>query len=491
MQKKKNNETNDTARDDELSMYAPQEDKIEDAYAAETKIYRIRRHGHAEESDDGADEDIYTPEDEDMRDDGEDEDSLGEDAFTENEAYFDEAYYDELKRKQKVRRKKGRLSRSQRGLLIAISIVYLLVLLVAAWLIFYRPAQPGSHEVPFDTNPVQPNTPETAETDPDGKPKDNDAVVNGDYKVEKGIYNILLVGHDRAATLADVTMLINVNEGSGSITVMQIPRDTYVDDFATNKINAAYSTYYGMALKDGAKNPYLTAVQSYAELLEQNLCINIHHTAVLNLDGLINIVDILGGVELYVPQRMYYSDPEQGLYIDLQEGWQTLDGKNAENFVRFRSGYVQQDLGRINAQKIFLTALFEKVKASISISNTAKLTQVAGEIFNNLHTDMTASDIMYYGKFVLSVDLTNLNMTTIPGNVPQSHYVINRKATLSIINEYFNIYNTEITDAIFDRNGVFCPASTAGTNAYYADEDTTLDEMHNGKDISYDSIYIP
>ncbi len=491
MQKKKNNETNDTARDDELSMYAPQEDKIEDAYAAETKIYRIRRHGHAEESDDGADEDIYTPEDEDMRDDGEDEDSLGEDAFTENEAYFDEAYYDELKRKQKVRRKKGRLSRSQRGLIIAISIVYLLVLLVAAWLIFYRPAQPGIHEVPFDTNPVQPNTPETAETDPDGKPKDNNAVVNGDYKVEKGIYNILLVGHDRAATLADVTMLINVNEGSGSITVMQIPRDTYVDDFATNKINAAYSTYYGMALKDGAKDPYLTAVQSYAELLEQNLCINIHHTAVLNLDGLINIVDILGGVELYVPQRMYYSDPEQGLYIDLQEGWQTLDGKNAENFVRFRSGYVQQDLGRINAQKIFLTALFEKVKASISISNTAKLTQVAGEIFNNLHTDMTASDIMYYGKFVLSVDLTNLNMTTIPGNVPQSHYVINRKATLSIINEYFNIYNTEITDAIFDRNGVFCPASTAGTNAYYADEDTTLDEMHNGKDISDDSIYIP
>ena len=116
---------------------------------------------------------------------------------------------------------------------------------------------------------------------------------------------------------------------------------------------------------------------------------------------------------------------------------------------------------------------------------------MAGEIFNNLHTDMTASDIMYYGKFVLGVDLANLNMTTIPGNVPQSHYVINRKATLAIINEYFNIYNTEIDDAIFDRNGVFCPASTAGTNAYYAEADNTLDEMHNGQDISDDSIYIP
>ncbi len=481
MQKNKNNE----AKEDDVSMYAPQDDDIDAVYGAKTKIYTI--HKHTESTVD--DEDMYDPYTEEA--DTSNEDPLGEDAFSENEAYFDEAYYDELKRKQKVRRKKGRLSRSQRGLIVAISIVYLLVLLVAAWLIFYRPAQPDNHEVPFDTNPVQPNTPDTTETDDDGKIKDNNAVINGDYKVEKGIYNILLVGHDRAATLADVTMLINVNENKGSITVMQIPRDTYVDDFVTNKVNAAYSTYYGIALKNGANDPYLTAVQSYAELLEKNLCINIHHTAVINLDGLINIVDILGGVELYVPQRMYYSDPEQGLYIDLQEGWQTLDGQKAECFVRFRSGYVQQDLGRINAQKIFLTALFEKVKASISISNTAKLTQVAGEIFNNLHTDMTASDIMYYGKFVLSVDLANLNMTTIPGNVPQSHYVINRKATIAIINEYFNIYNTEITDAIFDRNGVFCPASTAGINAYYASEDTTLDEMYNGQDISDDSIYIP
>ena len=485
MQKKKNN----NIPEDDVSMYAPQEDELDDVYDAETKIYRIKKHTKTQDETPDTDDEKYDPYADEA--DTEDEDALGEEAFSENEAYFDDAYYDELKRKQKVRRKKGRLSRSQRGLIVALSIVYLLVLLLAAWLIFYRPAQPGGHEVPFDTNPVQLDTPDTTETDPAGKPKDNNAVVNGDYKVEKGIYNILLVGHDRAATLADVTMLINVNENKGTITVMQIPRDTYVDDFATNKVNAAYSTYYGMALKEGAKDPYLAAVQSYAELLEQNLCINIHHAAVLNLDGLINIVDILGGVELYVPQRMYYSDPEQGLYIDLQEGWQTLDGKNAENFVRFRSGYVQQDLGRINAQKIFLTALFEKVKASISISNTAKLTQVAGEIFNNLHTDMTASDIMYYGKFVLGVDLANLNMTTIPGNVPQSHYVINRKATLAIINEYFNIYNTEIGDAIFDRNGVFCPASTAGTNAYYAEADNTLDEMHNGQDISDDSIYIP
>ncbi len=485
MQKKKNN----NIPEDDVSMYAPQEDELDDVYDAETKIYRIKKHTKSQDETPDTDDEKYNPYADEA--DTEDEDALGEEAFSENEAYFDDAYYDELKRKQKVRRKKGRLSRSQRGLIVALSIVYLLVLLLAAWLIFYRPAQPGGHEVPFDTNPVQPDTPDTTETDPAGKPKDNNAVVNGDYKVEKGIYNILLVGHDRAATLADVTMLINVNENKGTITVMQIPRDTYVDDFATNKVNAAYSTYYGMALKEGAKDPYLAAVQSYAELLEQNLCINIHHAAVLNLDGLINIVDILGGVELYVPQRMYYSDPEQGLYIDLQEGWQTLDGKNAENFVRFRSGYVQQDLGRINAQKIFLTALFEKVKASISISNTAKLTQVAGEIFNNLHTDMTASDIMYYGKFVLGVDLANLNMTTIPGNVPQSHYVINRKATLAIINEYFNIYSTEIGDAIFDRNGVFCPASTAGTNAYYAEADNTLDEMHNGQDISDDSIYIP
>ncbi|MBE6569529.1 MAG: LytR family transcriptional regulator [Ruminococcaceae bacterium] len=405
----------------------------------------------------------------------------------------DDEYLSTLKRKQKLRKKRGKLSRSQKGMIVGIFILYALILFAIAWITFYKPAQPGGEEIPFETGPVQsengninididhPNNEYTPET-PDKV---------GDFTVVDGIYNILLVGHDRAATLADVTMLINCNTNDKTITVMQLPRDTCVQDFITNKLNAVYSTYYNGAISKGKEEAYNTAMEELSGILEKTLCINIHHTAVLNLDGLINIVNILGGVELYVPKDMQYYDPEQGLDINLKEGYQTLTGEQAEEFVRFRSGFLQQDLGRINAQKIFMTALFQKVKSSISITNSDKIAQVAGEVFKNLHTDMSLADVLFYAKFLLGVNLDELNMTTIPGNLTASYYVINRAATLDIINEYFNIYNTEITDDIFDRNHFFCLDDPALEKYYFADAETVLDEMHNGQDISDDSIYIP
>lgn len=405
----------------------------------------------------------------------------------------DDEYLTNLKRKQKLRKKRAKLTRSQKGMIISIFILYALILFAIAWITFYKPAQPGAEEIPFETGPVQA---ETSGTGPEVDPPNNEYTPEtpdkvGDYTVKDGIYNILLVGHDRAATLADVTMLVNCNINEKSITVMQLPRDTCVQNFVTNKLNAVYSTYYNGAIKDGKEAAYNKAMDELATILEQSLCINIHHTAVLNLDGLINIVNILEGVELYVPKDMKYYDPKQNLNIDLKEGYQTLNGEQAEQFVRFRSGFLQQDLGRINAQKIFMTALFQKVKASVSITNSDKLVKIAGEVFDNLHTDMSLADVIYYAKFLLGVNLDELNMTTIPGNISGNYYVINRAATLEIVNEYFNIYNTEITDSIFDRNLFFCLDDQTLLNSYYADIDTVLDEMHNGQDISDDSIYIP
>ncbi len=414
----------------------------------------------------------------------------------------DESYQALLKKKQKLRRKRGRMTKAQRALIFGIFVVYAVVLCLAAWLIFYRPAGSGAEtDIPFDTNPVTqettlPGQPTTWTPNPPDKEQDN----SGDYTVNEGMYNILVVGHDRAASLADVIMLVCCDTIENDVTIMQLPRDTCIQNFVTNKINAAYSTYYNMALKeangDGRSDPYQEAVQNFAEMLEQSLCIQIHHTAVLNLDGLVNIVDALGGVELYVPQRMYYSDPEQNLYIDLQEGYQTLDGKQAENFVRFRSGYMQADLGRVNAQKIFLTALMQKLKSSFSLEGAATLTKVAEEVFRNLHTDLKVSDIVFYAKFLMKVDLANMHMTTIPGNAEygvngHSYYIINRAATLDVINEYFNIYKTQITDSIFDRNHAFCISDSVVQQYYYADPETVMDGIYNGQEVNDNSIEIP
>ena len=73
--------------------------------------------------------------------------------------------------------------------------------------------------------------------------------------------------------------------------------------------------------------------------------------AQLNLDGFVNIVNAIGGVDVYIQEDMDYEDPLQNppLKIHLKKGMQHLDGKKAEQFIRFRYGYAAADIARIDA----------------------------------------------------------------------------------------------------------------------------------------------
>jgi len=405
------------------------------------------------------------------------------------------------KKKQKIKKKNSRLNRTQIIIIAVIFAVYLLIMCFAAWMIFYEPSDNNDTDVPFNTDPFFPDDSDSSNNS-DGPPLDNKDSNSGkesesgkvnEYIPKDGVYNILLIGQDDAANLGDVIMIINCNTQDNSISVMQIPRDTLVTiGVETNKANAAYSTFVGQAYRAGAEDCYVTAVQKFAEMLEQSLCINIHHTVMLKLSGFQNIVNALDGVDIYVPNDMYYEDPEQELYIGIPKGYHHFDGYQAECFVRFRSGYLQADLGRVNAQKIFLTAMFNKVKSTIKAVDVSTLTQLINQVLKNVHTDMSASDIMYYAKFLLNVGLNNINMLTIPGNISDAYYVINRSATLRAINNYFNIYEKEIPSSIFDRNLTFCFADLQYIcDVYYAPASTVMDGVYNADNIDKDSIYIP
>ena len=86
----------------------------------------------------------------------------------------------------------------------------------------------------------------------------------------------------------------------------------------------------------------------------------IHYYCEVNFIGIREIVDILGGVDYDVPMKMDYEDPEQDLYIHLEKGPQHLDGDKAEQLLRFRKGYANQDLGRINTQQGFIKEMFKQ-----------------------------------------------------------------------------------------------------------------------------------
>lgn len=422
----------------------------------------------------------------------------GDAANMERDDHDDAFINQNIKKKNKIKKKNARLTKSQITLIAVIFVVYTIVIFAAAWLIFYKPAQPGPEEIPFDTNPVEtadPLKPPLDANDPDAEAfsSEEGTLQKDAYTAREGVYNMLVIGHDDTALLADVVMIVNLDTNTGAISVMQIPRDTLLTiGLTTNKNNEAFSHYYMEAKREGLDNLRQEAADRYADVLESSLCIKIHHTVIMDLYGFRSIVDAIGGVDVYVPEAMYYSDPEQNLYINIGEGYQHLDGYNAEGFIRFRDDYMQADLGRVNAQKIFLTAMFNQVKAIVKSADVAAISSLASAISQSVTTDLSLSDIIYYAKFLLDVNLEQINMMTLPGDVAGAYYVINRSATLDIINQYFNIYNKEITDSIFDRNHTFCFTDLQYIcDVYFSDMSTGYGKVYNGENIDGESIYIP
>ncbi len=382
-----------------------------------------------------------------------------------------------MNEEMKIRRPKEK--KSSEGVIIVLTIVIFTVIAVGfgIWIVAdnFNPAVPSVDE-------ELPITGTITDTDDDG----NKVVVEiekNQYVRREGVYNFLLVGYDKAAGLTDVNMIAQFDVNTGTVNIVQLPRDTYARYNASGsykKLNGAYSYYK----KD---------LENLAKFYEETFCIKIDFYASLDLAAFRNIVDIIGGVPMYVPRDMFYEDPEQDLYIDLKEGWQTLNGEQAEQFVRFRKGYIQADIGRTDAQKIFMTAFVKQFKAKVSVST---LTQIGGQMLKYAKTNLSLNDFVYFAKAALSIDLDNMTMLTIPGqNIREYrtsgtwYYVLSHDATLEIINGYLNVYGKDITPEMFDsRLALTNPDADYMVEIYNSPAEV---DVYNGESVDQNGIYIP
>ncbi len=397
----------------------------------------------------------------------------------------------------KKRRKSTKQTGKQQLIIVSVVLLLAIISLASAFVFLYKPSTDPGEDLPFSTDTAdgpgadtQLGTPSTGDKTPETS--GGETVAGPEYKERKDVFNFLLIGYDRAANLADVIMLMHYDVNAGKVAIMQLPRDTYfAGDSNKPSLNVQFAAYYNRAFNAREKNPAAIAAEKFAQDLEQNLCINIHYTAVMDLDGFVDIVNAIDGVDLYIPYDMKYEDPEQNLYINFKKGQTHLNGKDAEKFVRFREGFIQADIGRGNAQKLFLAAFIDKAKNSISITNVSLLSSLVSEIISNLTTDVTAADAVYFAKNALSVDMSNITMLTIPGDSVGGYFVINRGATLAAINAHFNVYDNDIIPAIFDKSRNFTSAtSTAIAAAYYAENAALVNEF-NAQNIRNNSITIP
>lgn len=201
------------------------------------------------------------------------------------------------------------------------------------------------------------------------------------------------------AGTSDTMLLVRVNPQDKSIRVLSIPKGTMISipEEGLNKVSQA-NAFGGPVL----------AVRVVSRSLSNA---PIHRYIRISTAGMQQLVDQLGGVEVFVPKTMQYRDSAQNLSIDLVGGWQTLNGEQAEQYVRYREE-ASGDLERVQRQQTMLLALRERLWSPKVLPRLPQLTRVMRKYFD---TNLKLEEMMALVNFTLKVEKDDFQMTMLPG----------------------------------------------------------------------------
>ena len=290
-----------------------------------------------------------------------------------------------------------------------------------------------------------------------------------------GCVRILVAARDRASGLCDVMMLLSLDRGESRLSVLQIPRDTYVNfkDGSYRKINGA---------------PAALGMDALCRSMEEALGLPIDCYVRLSADAFRRAVDALGGVEMTLSEPMDYEDPAGGLSIHLEAGTRTLSGEEAEWFVRYRADYLRGDLGRLDAQKSFLAALAKK---ALSVRSPLKMARLAAALLPEVETDLGLSELLGLASAVTELSEDRILFVTAPGEDVRgknggSYYVLSARGMERLLSEYFS----SGTDAArFDPRRRFLNSENEEFRRIYESEGTF--RIYSAKEIGESGISVP
>lgn len=214
------------------------------------------------------------------------------------------------------------------------------------------------------------------------------AAITKEKEPENKTVNFLVLGVDERdgdVGRSDTILVLSTNLATKRIGLISIPRDSRVDipNHGKEKINHTYA--YG-------------GVELTKQVVEKTLNVKIDNYIVFNFRSFKNIIDKMGGIDIYVEKNMYYRDDydgENGLLIDLKQGEQHLDGEKAMEYVRYRDE--EGDIGRVGRQQNFLKAILKKVTSAETIP---RLPALVRELFSSVKTDMKFDDFIDYISFL-------------------------------------------------------------------------------------------
>ena len=260
------------------------------------------------------------------------------------------------------------------------------------------------------------------------------------YRLTRPV-NILIMGIDRVPRAAvnspesftgrsDTLLVLRLDPNVDAVSLLSIPRDTRVrvPGIGWKKIN------------------YVNPVGG-AELTSQAIGNTLNDVTIdrymrISTGALQELVDLLGGVEVFVPRPMSYVDYSQDLKIELAQGWQTLDGKQADRFARFRSDGLG-DIGRVQRQQVLIKAIKQRLTSPLLLP---RLPQAIRVMEKYVDTNISSEEMLALVTFGLQVEPDAFRLVMLPGrySYPQeygtSYWVVDLAGRDRVLRDYFQMY---------------------------------------------------
>ena len=232
----------------------------------------------------------------------------------------------------------------------------------------------------------------------------------------KDTYNILVMGVDHRPTYeswrTDSLMVVAVDFPTGKVGVVSIPRDLYVNIPGREPGRINEVDFYGEKNGGPGGGPKLLS-----QVVESELGIPTQHYARIQMDGLVQLVDALGGVTVRLDCPLDEATPDDkaadGLkYWSLPAGDNLLNGIDAKKFATYR--YLSNDFSRIRRQQQLLWAIRNRALQPDVIARIPELWQALGDLFV---TDLKLLDVITLARVGTGLAPSDVHGVVLGSNV--------------------------------------------------------------------------
>ena len=231
-------------------------------------------------------------------------------------------------------------------------------------------------------------------------------------------------GQSGENTRTDTMMLVKVDFDAGTIDLISLPRDSRVLVEGTyTKLNHAHS---------------MGGVELTIQTIRDWLKIDLDYFVEVDFAAVVRMVDAIGGVDYEVPDigMDYQYERQDGKIAYLKSGKQHMDGEEALGYLRYRKGYLQGDIGRVNAQQDFLKAV---VKQMFDESGIGQIPAYIQTFFSDVRTNIPWDQLVGLAGKAGNLTGAVLETHTIPGEGEYiddvSYYVVDKRETEQMIQE--------------------------------------------------------